>query len=491
MDRLSSHAAFSWLRGGAGRLRRALMAQHPAVRLGLILAPVMVLAAAGLWAAGTVVPAGPRYLAQGKAFSSDDLIAVVRALDGKAISYRPDDRRIEVAADQYEQASALLAKLEVGPHTVDEIRNPSPSLTKIFEMPGDREQQERLRREKLIERFINGLDGVVWSVVCLQNPRAAFPRATRIKPSAFVYLESESDRPLPSETVQAIPMILTSNAPELGADTITVMDRKGRPYLDPSNPRLGKQTRDRVREREVRDEVADRLNWIKGVRIWVELGDRGETAADPAARDRPAPAGRVAEAPGRHSPAVNEPADLGDPAPPAELARVEKPEHGRVLVYVPRSYYYSRMLPHPDHREPTVDELHEVATRIKDQVEGMVRPLIPVSWTLDVGTIPDDVPTARPAALPAGSDHRRVAADWGIIGAVAAAVALLMAMGSWIQSARRPARVVASPPSGRRFREDSADEPEPSERVRELVRRDPEVAASVLQRWATQGGPAS
>ena len=489
MDRLSSNAALSWLRGAAGRLRRALMAQHPAVRLGLVLAPVILLSAAGYWAAGTMAPPGPRYLAQGRAFSSDDLIAVVRALDAKGISYRPDDRRIEVAADQYEQAVALLAKLGVGPHTVNEIRDPAPSLTKMFEMPGDREQQERLRREKLIERFINGLDGVVWSVVCIQHPRAAFARTSRIKPSAFVYLESESDRPLPSETIQAISMILTSNELELGADTITVMDRKGRPYLDPSNPRLGRQTRDRLREQELRDKVADRLNWIKGVRIWVELGDRAETAPESLTRDQTATAEGVAEARGEHSSStiVNRPADLGEPEP----AHVEKPERGRILVYVPRSYYYNRMLPHPDHREPTVEELREVAARIKDQVEGMVRPLIPVSWTLDVGTIPDDVPTARPAALPAGSDHRRVAADWGIIGAVAAAVALLMAMGSWIQSARRPARAVASPPAGRRYREDSADEPEPSERVRELVRRDPEVAASVLQRWATQGGPAS
>ena len=490
IDRLTSIPAVSRLRREAGRVRRAMMAQHPAVRLGLVLAPMLLVAAASYWAAGTLTPAGPRYLAQGQAFPSDDLIAIFKALDAKGISYRPDDRKIEVAADQYEQAAALLAKLDVGPRRVTEIRETPASLSKIFEMPGDREQQERLRREKLIEKFINGLDGVVWSVVCIQHPRMGFPRTSRSKPSAFVYLESESDRPLPPETIQAIPMILTSNEPELGAEAITVMDRKGHPYLDPSNPALRRRTQDLMREQELRDKVADRLNWIRGVRIWVELGDRGETARGPA---RPAAADGAAGDRGEPSAStvVNRPADLGEPAPPPEPARVEKPERGRVLVYVPRSYYYSRMLPHPGDREPSVEELREVAARIKDQVEAMVRPLIPASWTLDVGTIPDDVPTTRSAALPAGSDHRRVAADWGIIGAVAGAVALLMAMGSWIQSARRPVRLVGSPPVGRRYREDPADEPEPSERVRELVRRDPEVAASVLQRWATQGGRAS
>jgi hypothetical protein len=486
IDRLTSNPAISWLRREAGRLRRAMRAQHPAARLGLVLAPVLLLAAAGYWAAGTLTPPGPRYLAQGRAFSSDDLITIFKALDAKGISYRPDDRRrIEVAADQYEQAAALLAKLDVGLHRVEDIRGRPASLAEILKTPGDREQQERLRREKLIERFIDGLDGVVWSVVCIQHPRTAFTKTSRIKPSAFVYLESESDRPLPWKTVQAIQLILKNNEPELGVEAIAMMDRKGRPYLDPSNPRLGEETRDRVRKQELQDEVADRLNWIKGVRIFVDLGDWGETM-----QGQLAAAGRGAESRGERSPsiAVNQPADLGEPTP--DPAPVPKAERGQILVYVPRSYYFTSMLPRPD-REPSVEELHEVAMRTRERVERMVKPIIPASWTVDVDTWADELPTTRPAALPGGSDHRRIAADWGIIGAVAAAVALLMAMGSWIQAARRPVLAIASPPVRRRYREDLADEPEPSERVRELVRRDPEVAASVLQRWATQGGPAS
>ena len=66
-DRLSSTAAFSWLRGEAGRLRRAMMAQRLAVRMGLVLAPVLLLVAAAYWAAGTLASPGPRFLAQGRA----------------------------------------------------------------------------------------------------------------------------------------------------------------------------------------------------------------------------------------------------------------------------------------------------------------------------------------------------------------------------------------------------------------------------------------
>ncbi len=174
--------------------------------------------------------------------------------------------------------------------------------------------------------------------------------------------------------------------------------------------------------------------------------------------------------------------------PPPEPAAVEKDEGGRLYVYVPRSYYYLAR-PQSDHREPTVEELQQVAAKTKERVERMLKPpVVPETWTVDVDTLPDDVPTTRAAALPAGAEPRRLATDWGIIGAVAASVALLLAMGSWIQAARRPVRVIEPSPAGRRYREDDPDEPEPSERVRELVRRDPEVAASVLQRWATQGG---
>jgi hypothetical protein len=316
-------------------------------------------------------------------------------------------------------------------------------------------------------------------------------RSPRIKPSAFVYLECEPNRTLPLQTVQAIPAIVTglSNEPDLGADAIKVMDRGGRVLFDPHDPTLGRETRARVREQELRDRVGDLLSWIKGVRILLVPGDRGRSAP-PGRDERAAADGTGAGVAGEPSPAiaVNQPAGLDELAPPPEAAAVEKAEGGRLYVYVPRSYYYLAM-PRPDHRAPTFEELQQVAAMTKERVQRILKPpVIPESWTVEVDTMPDDVPMTRTAALPAGADHRRIATDWGVIGAVAASVALLLAMGSWIQAARRPVRVVELPPAGRRYREDAPDEPEPSERVRELVRRDPEVAASVLQRWATQGG---
>jgi hypothetical protein len=490
IDRLSSNAFVARLGRVGGRVRRALMARPPAVRLALVLAPVLALTAAGYWAAGTLGSTGPRHLAGGRPFASDDLIAIFNALDAKNIWYRPDaDRRVAVLPEQYDQAVKLVAGLNVGPRPFSELRESPGSLNDLLLTPEDRQQRDRLRSEKMIERLINNLPGVVWSFASIRHPRPTLMRHSRINPSAFVWLECEPNRPLPLQTIQAIPSIVTgaSDEPELSADAIRVMDKGGRVLLDPHNPNLGRETRARVREQELRDRVADLLSWINGVRILLVPGDRSHSAPPPAQAE-PATGEPARPSPGI---AVNEPAGLDELPPLPDPAVVEKAEGGRLYVYVPRSYYYLAR-PQPDHREPTLEELQQVAAKTKERVERMLKPpIVPEAWTVEVDTMPDEVPATRAAGLPAGADHRRIAADWGIVGAVAATVALLMATGSWIQAARRPGRPIEPSPAGRRYREDLPDEPEPSERVRELVRRDPEVAASVLQRWAIQGGRAS
>ncbi len=82
------------------------------------------------WAAGTLASSGPRFLAQGREFSSEDLITICRNFDAKGIWYRSEERKIQVAADQYDQAVALLAKLDVGPRpSTSSARPPIRSRT--------------------------------------------------------------------------------------------------------------------------------------------------------------------------------------------------------------------------------------------------------------------------------------------------------------------------------------------------------------------------
>jgi hypothetical protein len=501
VDRLSPTSAVLWLRAVMGRLGRTMSSGRPVVRLGVALALGLGLAAAGYWATSYLGPAGNRYLDSGRSFASQDLLKIGRALRAKGIEYRVDDRKVEVVAEQYEQASLVYAHLDIGPRPFDEIRDLTDSWS-LWDTPEQREWKHRLGQERFLEAIINKLDGVVSSLVSIQYPRGQGSWRRGLKASAFVYLETEANRPLPSRTVQLIPAILMGNQPDLSHETITLVDGEGHRYFDPRNPSVGELSRDRAREEEIRDEILDKLSWIKGLQVWVQLLDgragAGGPLAAPVVRPRPDHTEQ------KLAVSVNEPMQLEDPGHPAlpplpaavaidpkVAGRGDGTERGRILINVPRSFYYNAIVPRGDRRDPSAEELHGMAVRIREQVLKRVKLVVSDSWTVDVDTVPDDVPVGRLAALPAGPDARRKVIDWGIVASIVAAVAIVTALGSWIQAARRPARLSEPADDTRHYRADFAAEPGPTERVRELVRRDPEAAASVLQRWTAPGGRVS
>ena len=86
-----------------------------------------------------------------------------------------------------------------------------------------------------------------------------------------MYVETEGGRALPYRTIQAIPAILAANVRDLAPGSITVMDSRGNRYLDPGNPALGDNSRNRAREEEISEEILDKLDWIKGVRVQVQV----------------------------------------------------------------------------------------------------------------------------------------------------------------------------------------------------------------------------
>ncbi len=479
---------------------------------------------------------GVRYLASERKFSSDDLLKVCRDLDKHLIPYRVDkERRVEVSADQFDEAAALVSKLDLGQHPIDEIRGESGSWS-FWESTGEREHRELLLREKMIERLIGEQEGVKWSVVSINSARGSLVTRPSSKPSAFVYIETEGGRSLPSRTVQTIPVILAGYVPDLAPGSITVMDRRGKKYLEPGNPALGDNSRNRVREEEISEEILEKLDWIKGVRVAVQVVPVGGAASPieavqaravskrPGTADLTAPGDRghgvtldrgdkvlatikVNEPLGRlepdresvSHPLPARPASLGSQAiaantPHAGHAGESSLERGRVLIYVPRSFYYGVDLK-TDEREPSRDDLRLVAERTEKQIRTAVALVIPdaESWKVDVDMIWDEVSLNRPLALPASAQPRHRLLEWGIAGSigVAAAVLILAAVGSWIHVARRPARLPEPTVETRRYHVDSASDPGPSERVRELIHRNPEAAASVLERWMGQGGRAS
>jgi flagellar M-ring protein FliF len=521
IDRPSSAVILARARALWDRLWHPLAAQRPAVKWALALAVFVALAMVSYWGAGSLSSLGVRYLASSKRFSSDDLIKVCRALDKQKIVYRVDEqRRVEVGSDQFDQAADAISKLDLGQHPIDEIRNDSTSIG-FWDGPSEREKKEKLKLEKILERLISDQEGVLSPWVSIDRPHSSAFARTNPKPTAFVYVETEGGRALPYRTIQAIPAILAANVRDLTPGSITVMDSRGNRYLDPGNPALGDNSRNRAREEEISEEILDKLDWIKGVRVQVQVITAG--AQDSAAATmgtgaivRPngtsvaAPSSSRGDAGSRERPgtpaqpkmAANQPLALeGDRDPAQAAAKGPGPsqaseatgERGRVVIRVPRSFYLKNQLRNDEQHDPSPEERLVMTERTERQIRTAVALLLPASdaWKVEVDTIPDDSVLSRPAILPSAPGPRHRFLEWAIVGGVGVGVCILAIAASWARMTRRPARPLELAAKTRRYHVDSGSQPSPSERVRELIQRNPEAAASVLQRWVGQGGRSS
>jgi flagellar M-ring protein FliF len=530
IDRPSSAVMLARARALWDRLWNPLAAQRPAVKWALALAVFLVLAAVSYWGAGSLSNLGVRYLASSKRFSSDDLIKVCRALDKQRIAYRVDEhRRVEVTSDQFDQAAEAISKLDLGPHPIGEIREDAASIG-FWDGPSEREKKEKLKLEKTLEKFISDLEGVLSPWVSIDRPHSSGFARTSAKPTAFVYVETEGGRALPYRTIQAIPAILAANVRDLTPESITVMDSRGNKYLDPGNPALGDNSRNRAREEEIGEEIVEKLYWIKGVHVQVQVitshaqdssastigqgasvKSKGPAAIANSANRGEAGSRELRENPSRPKMAANQPLALdGDREPgtvaaapgTAAQAAAKGPgtshaseaggERGRVVIRVPRSFYFNMQL-RSDERDPSPEERLVMTERTERQIRTAVAMVLPASdtWKVEVDTIPDDIALSRPAILPSTPGPRQRFLEWAIVGGVGIGVSILAIAASWARMTRRPARPLELATKTRRYHVDSASQPSPSERVRELIERNPEAAASVLQRWVGQGGRSS
>jgi flagellar M-ring protein FliF len=533
------------------RARQSLLALRPVVRWSLAAGAVSIVILAGYLATSSLAPGGSSYLASGRRFSPDDLVKVRRALEHQRIDYRTDDqRRVAVSADEFELASAAIAKLELGPRSLDDLRDLSAGSS-LFESPQDRELRQQQRQEKILESLINELPGIVGSFVWINRPRERWGLRPSAKPTVFVSLETEEDRQLPFRTIQSITTNLTGSLPGLSAEAITVVDRRGHKYLDAGNPALSALSHSRAREEELSQEILLQLDWIRGVRVSVQLPGAGTRALATAAASessqrrepaKPAGSGDTGSNEGAAKPrsavppsqprspslktpsfAINHPLTLDPPPLPPTAARPaasngsgsdsnssselsapsgpalavdsaprENPVAiGRVWVKVPRSYYITASTL-PGHKEPSQEDLQKLVSRTEDQIRTGLALVVPMSgplaWKTTIDLIPDEVPSSRPPIVSPSPDSRRLALDWGTAGALGALAAAVVTLGVWLVSARRPTGRIEPAPGGLGLRYDRASGTiAPSERVREFVRRNPESARSVLERWTSQG----
>jgi flagellar M-ring protein FliF len=209
----------------------------------------------------------------------------------------------------------------------------------------------------------------------------------------------------------------------------------------------------------------------------------------------PAPPRAVTGAPATDNPTSAPPLLSPGPRTPVQSGPRDHPaEIGRVWVKVPRSYYYHvSML--TSHKEPPVEELQKLVVRTEEQIKTGIALVVPLSgpsaWSTKIDMIPDELPLQRPPVVAPLFDARRIAVDWGIAGVMGALAAALVMFASWILSPRRASALPAAAPRKVLYHEGSSLTPGPSERVREFVRRNPESAVSVLERWTSQGGDVS
>jgi hypothetical protein len=475
--------------------------------------------------------AGVRVISPNRSLSSEDLIRICRALDEQRIDYQQDDHCIKVAGDQYDRATTVVAKLDLGQHPIVELRDRGSVWQFLWETPEERKIKEQLTREKILESLISRLDGVVWSLVSIHHVHPSPGVRTAPKPSAFVYIESVGDRQLPPQTIQSISVILTGFERELSLNSITVMDRRGHIYLDSASPALSDASRTRAKEEELTQTILCSLHWINGVRVFVQLGKRppsqtapsrvpfkaaaaqpnlehhqqkhraGEQLSEklsgtplptirinqPLLLDVESSPTRVVDSAG--ATVLETPTGLGaDRSTRCEFRHADHArEHGQVLVDVPRSFYRSALINRSSQRTPSPEDEDVLASRTNEQIKRTIRAIVPdpTMWDVYVDTIPDDVSLSRP--LRSSQSAERGVVDPRRVATIGAGFSLVLATAAvWFRVARRVWR-------GPEFAHRNCLPPTDSgtgtgrlERVQEIIRLDPEAAASVLQRWTEQ-----
>jgi flagellar M-ring protein FliF len=467
---------------------------------------------------GTATPTGA-FVRSGTRFSDDDVIAITQALDAKHLPFRiVDDGRIEVSADRLDDANDAIAKLEVGPRRLDDIEKKGADWS-LLETPDDKLERAEKTHAEQIAAYIQRLPGIVSARVTINRPKAREIRRSTQGASAFVYLETQGRREIPHQRVKTIQTLIVGSDPEVKPTAITIMDQTGHTYLDARNPSVGALSRQRAREEEFRDEIAKKLDWLTGVQVSVQLIATAEPTPVPAESTRslepisappPAPT-EDARSPDSLKMSMNSPLDF-DPEPelapassktPAGLALApsSNPDppladdetarlKARVLVTVPRSFYLARM----PSRDPSLEDLQAFVTRTEANIKMAVAIVISPDrlGEVNVGTIADDLPSTSPPP-PANPDPRRSLSWWVLAGVAVGATVASIALAFRLLAVRRPEVTTSPSDRGDRGRykidEAGAGAPGPSERVRELIRQNPEAAASVLHRWTGQGGP--
>jgi flagellar biosynthesis/type III secretory pathway M-ring protein FliF/YscJ len=458
-------STLSRLRAPIARARGWLGDRGAFARWGLPAAALAALAVA-VYLVTPVESTGSAWLYDGAKLPRDEALRIGQVLRaGKVDSTTDKQGRIAVPADKLGEAMALLEKNKLGP------RSPGYYIDRGLEShpwDGPREQELRLgrAREQAFEALFEKLDGIASAYVTITRARSR-SLATPGVVKAMVLLDIEGERTLPFATIKAIQNMLVGSEPDLKPDAVTIGDSRGTTYLLAGNPDLGAESQLRAREEELTGELREQLRWIDGVQVAVKL----EPPPAP-----PKPANAPVAVP-------NAPMDLS-PEPAAEPIPAVAFGKARVFIQVPNGHYLHEFRTRRPNREPSPEDLAPFVAQVDNSIHNAVAFVVPgAEVTIDRISTAD---AAVPAALPSHAEGHRISTEWAITAAVAAFATLLLVAMLRIAT-RRPAERSSRWSDHGRFDRGEPAGPGPSERVRDLVRRSPEAAAGVLQRWIGQG----
>jgi hypothetical protein len=425
----------------------------------------------------------PAWIFDGHKLSSEDVLAISDALDAEGIAHVADQAAGKVGVKPARKAEALaaLGKHKVMPRTLDDLSREEPGSP--WDLPEERQRRQLAARERLLKYQIEKMTAPIESatVKILQSPKRPGLNAP-MNVGASVYLEVEGRRQLDHQVIEGIENFLKAAMLDLNPKAISVVDQNGFNYLSADNPALKEQLKTHAQEQNWREKIAEELQHIPGVGVSVLL----ETVTVPPPPEPPPSVANEMVLP-------NGKVDI-NPDPPVEPSPAPVPisrTKANVWVRVPRSFYFLDFAAKSPGRQPTQEDLNQMRETTEKFIHDAVEIHIPKEelGEVKIGVIQDDLASPRPLLIPSADESHR---PW--IWAALSGVVVLAGIGAVGAMVRLATRRQPSRPLRSSWRPEYVDDgpsgplPGPSERVRELIRLNPEAAAGVLQRWIGQGG---
>ena len=455
-----SAATWARLRARAAAFRGWAASRGPATRGVLALATLLALASGGYFAINAD-SGGTSTLFDGRSLPPDDASAVKGALDVAAIPCTLDARgRVRVADARLDDARKLLAKKGLGPRTVRGLDADGEAGGSIFDSPAAREAREQRTRRRKLAVMIEEIPEVAAADLEVSRERTRPGYGAPTKVTAMLRLVGRDGGPIPHKTIDAIRSMLKGGEPGLPDEGIMIFGAAGESYYNGADPTSGALSEARARAEELRGKLHQQLAWLDGVQVWVEPAATVEVPAPPAPR-------------------VSLNHTLSAQPPPTVVA-ARGVGKVNVMVDVPNATYLKRFRA----QMPTTTLSREAIAPLVQRDEASIRQTVAFAAGAELGTLAlrRIEPTApEPPTAPNPDAEAYRSRSWWLFAAAALlfAATLILAAGRRVVG-RRPS--AAAPPRPPHFAANG-----PAERVRDLVRADPEAAAGVLNRWIGTG----